>query len=43
MKRDFPAWTEQEGACEPCLERYRGIMKGARFTPAALSTVWIPV
>jgi hypothetical protein len=23
MKRDFPGWSEKDGVCEPCLERYR--------------------
>ncbi|MHB8880543.1 MAG: hypothetical protein ACYC69_03420 [Thermodesulfovibrionales bacterium] len=23
MKRDFPGWSEKEGACGPCLERYK--------------------
>lgn len=22
MKRDFPGWSEKDGACLPCLERY---------------------
>ncbi len=23
MKRDFPGWSEHDGVCEPCLERYK--------------------
>jgi len=23
MKKDFPGWSEKDGVCEPCLERYR--------------------
>lgn len=23
MKRDFPGWSEKDGVCEPCLERYK--------------------
>jgi hypothetical protein len=29
MKRDFPGWSEKDGVCEPCLERYQGLQKGA--------------
>lgn len=27
MKRDFPGWSEHDGACEPCLERYKSMQK----------------
>lgn len=23
MKRDFPDWSEKDGVCRPCLDRYR--------------------
>lgn len=44
MKRDFPGWTDRDGVCGPCLERYRGqqFAVGARFTDAALSAHWVP-
>jgi hypothetical protein len=29
MKRDFPGWSEKDGVCEPCLERYKGLRRGA--------------
>ncbi len=29
MKRDFPGWSEHDGVCEPCLERYKNLRKGA--------------
>ena len=29
MKRDFPGWSEFDGVCEPCLERYRNLRKDA--------------
>ena len=22
MKKDFPGWSEKDGVCEPCLQRY---------------------
>ncbi len=25
MKRDFPGWTEHDGVCGPCLERYKNV------------------
>ena len=25
MKRDFPGWSENDGVCEPCLERYKNL------------------
>lgn len=25
MERDFPNWSEQDGVCGPCLERYRRV------------------
>lgn len=27
MKRDFPGWSENDGVCEPCLERYKNMQK----------------
>jgi hypothetical protein len=29
MKRDFPGWSEHEGVCEPCLERYKKLSSSA--------------
>lgn len=47
LKQDFPGWSEQDGVCRPCLERYSGkhlpLAKGPRFTDAALHLVYIPV
>lgn len=46
MKRDFPGWSERDGVCGPCLERYKGFSDtaatGVRFTPAALKSTWPP-
>src|SRR5574341_45775 len=25
MKRDFPGWSERDGVCGPCLDRYKGM------------------
>lgn len=29
MKRDFPGWSEHDGVCDPCLERYQSLNKNA--------------
>lgn len=46
MKRDFPGWSEQDGVCAPCLERYQGTSaarkSGNLFTSSSISSVWIP-
>jgi hypothetical protein len=46
LKRDFPGWSQQQGACGPCLERYRGMeaimLQGVKFTAAAIRTIWFP-
>jgi hypothetical protein len=48
MKRDFPGWSEEDGVCGPCLGRYTGAknhqwIHGVRFSPAAKTSIWIPV
>lgn len=46
MKRDFPGWSREDGACGPCLQRYQGMdnagIRGVQFSPAAIESVWIP-
>lgn len=27
MKKDFPNWKENQGVCEPCLQRYKDVAK----------------
>jgi len=29
MKRDFPEWSENDGVCQPCLERYKNLQRNA--------------